>query len=292
MRISRFLSLCKVIGARASTTVVDGQFQNIVFTIPKGVGPVTLSGLTIRKGQSGWGGGIYTAGTLEIDDSIITDNLAAGIDYGAGGGILINMGGKLTLKRSTVNSNYASGDGGGIYGYLESSVIIENSAITGNQNINDYAHGGGVENAGVMTINNSTINGNSVQPIGNGPTYGGGIYGGPSIRNSIVANNTGGNCYGTPASKGFNLSSDGTCQFKSKGDLNNTNPKLGPLQNNGGPTQTQALLPSSPAIDAGNPKGCTDGNRHLLKTDQRGEPRPDKEDKSGCDMGAYERQED
>jgi hypothetical protein len=103
----------KVIGARASTTIVDGQFKNIVFTIPKGVGPVTLSGLTIRKGVSGWGGGIYTAGILEIDDSIITENLAASIDYGAGGGILIDMGGKLTLNRSTVNSNYATGNGGG-----------------------------------------------------------------------------------------------------------------------------------------------------------------------------------
>jgi hypothetical protein len=65
---------------------------------------------------------------------------------------------------------------------------------------------------------------------------------------------------------------------------------LGPLQNNGGPTPTMALLPGSPAIDAGNPSGCTDGLGHLLKTDQRGMPRPDKEDIGGCDMGAYERQ--
>ena len=48
----------------------------------------------------------------------------------------------------------------------------------------------------------------------------------------------------------------------------------------------------SPAIDAGNPNGCIDVNRHLLKTDQRGMPRPDKEDSRGCDMGAYERQQD
>jgi hypothetical protein len=47
-----------------------------------------------------------------------------------------------------------------------------------------------------------------------------------------------------------------------------------------------------PAIDAGNPSGCTDGQGHLLKTDQRGKPRPDKEDTGGCDMGAYERQKD
>jgi hypothetical protein len=93
-------------------------------------------------------------------------------------------------------------------------------------------------------------------------------------------------------SKGYNLSSDGSCNFNGRGDMNNINPMLGPLQNNGGPTQTQALLPGSPAIDAGNPSGCTDGLGHLLKTDQRGMPRPDTEDKSGCDMGAYERQSD
>jgi hypothetical protein len=93
-------------------------------------------------------------------------------------------------------------------------------------------------------------------------------------------------------SKGYNLSSDNTCNFNNTGDLNNADPLLGPLQNNGGPTQTEALLPGSPALDAGNPSGCTDGQGHLLKTDQRGKPRHDKEDAGGCDMGAYERQKD
>jgi hypothetical protein len=45
-------------------------------------------------------------------------------------------------------------------------------------------------------------------------------------------------------------------------------------------------------IDAGNPSGCTDGSGHLLTTDQRGNPRPDKEDKNGCDTGADEGQSD
>jgi hypothetical protein len=67
---------------------------------------------------------------------------------------------------------------------------------------------------------------------------------------------------------------------------------LGPLKNNGGPSMTMALQPGNPAIDAGNPKGCTDGLGHLLKTDQRGKPRPDHEDSGGCDIGAYERQTD
>jgi len=93
-------------------------------------------------------------------------------------------------------------------------------------------------------------------------------------------------------SNGYNLSSDGTCNFYGPGDMNNTNPLLGPLQNNGGPTQTIALPSGSPAIDAGNPAGCTDGSGHLLATDQRGQPRPDKEDTGGCDIGAYESQTD
>jgi hypothetical protein len=93
-------------------------------------------------------------------------------------------------------------------------------------------------------------------------------------------------------SLGYNLSSDNTCNFNKTGDQNNANPMLGPLQNNGGPTKTMALLSGSPAIDAGNPSGCTDGQGHLLKTDQRGMPRPNTEDTGGCYMGAYERQSD
>jgi hypothetical protein len=88
------------------------------------------------------------------------------------------------------------------------------------------------------------------------------------------------------------MSSDGTCNFSNSGDRNNTDPMLGPLQNNGGPTQTMALPSGSPAIDAGNPSGCKDGSGHLLTTDQRGYPRHDPEDTAGCDMAAYERESD
>ena len=80
------------------------------------------------------------------------------------------------------------------------------------------------------------------------------------LQNSIVANNTGETVSGTSTSNGYNLSSDGTCDFDRAGDLNNTDPSSAPLQNNGGPTDTMALLPGSPAIDSGNPSGCTDGS--------------------------------
>jgi hypothetical protein len=90
----------------------------------------------------------------------------------------------------------------------------------------------------------------------------------------------------------FSLSSDISCNLNGPGDLNGVDPKLGTLGNYLGPTKTIPLLSGSPAIDAGNPSGCTDYQGHLLKTDQRGYPRPNTEDRSGCDMGAYERQGD
>ena len=171
-------------------------------------------------------------------------------------------------------------------------LTINNSTLAGNS---AYYYGGGIFNnaygGGTLTINNSTLSGNSANT-------GGGIYIHPNnqhgtaiLQNSVLANNSsGGNCSGSISSNGYNMSSDDSCNFSNSGDRNDTNPLLGPLQNNGGPTQTMALLPGSPAIDAGNPSGCTDGNGHLLTTDQRGMPRPDSEDTGGCDMGAYESQ--
>lgn len=88
---------------------------------------------------------------------------------------------------------------------------------------------------------------------------------------------------------GTNGNNHNNCMSR-MGDLNNTDPKLGRPKNNGGPTATMALLKGSPAIDSGNPAGCTDGRGHLLTTDQRDMPRPDKEDSGACDRGAFERQ--
>jgi hypothetical protein len=203
--------------------------------------------------------------------------------------------GTLTINKSTVSgntANAATGFGGGIYG--GGTLTINNSTVSGNTAHGaNFASGGGIYNrAGTLTLNNSTLSGNGVV---SGQRSGGGINNGGTaiLQNSIVANNVGaGNCSGTMTSNGYNLSSDNTCNFNSTGDLNNTDPKLGQLGNYGGPPQTLPLLSGSPAIDAGNPSGCTDGRGRLLKTDQRGRPRPDKEDTGGCDMGAFERQHD
>ena len=279
-------------GAGAPTTIIDGGDTYTVVSILSNVANVTLSGLTIRHGLGGGnGGGITNNGMLTISNAAVSANTTLDRCVGSrcfalGGGIYNNKG-ILTINNSTLSGNTVAcagprchaPSGGGIFNY-QGRLTINNSTLSGNT----AGYGGGIygTNGAVAIISNSTINSNS----------GGGIYntGSATLQNSIVSNNPGGNCIGTMTSKGYNLSSDASCSFGGAGDMNNTNPMLGPLQPNGGPTQTQALLPGSPAIDAGNPSGCSDGQGHLLTTDQRGQPRPDKEDAGGCDIGAYESQ--
>jgi hypothetical protein len=288
----------KVVGSGANATILP---KNANLPVVQVSTHVLLSKLTISGGKNS---GVFNSGTLTMNDCIVTHNSGQrryGISFGGGiyniATLTINNsmisangasggGGIYSRGMATINSSTLSGNGGavgaGVFSQFGAPLVITNSTITGN--IGDV--GGGVT-GGTTVISNSTISGNSAN-------NGGGIANaGVTFRNSIVANNKGGNCYNsTLTSKDYNLSSDSTCNFNGLGDLNNTDPKLGPLQNNGGPTMTMALPPGSPAIDAGNPGGCTDGKGHLLKTDQRGKPRPDSEDNSGCDIGAYERQSD
>ena len=310
----------KLIGSGATKTIIDGGGISTVISIVNTAANVTLSKVTISNGVSAFGGGIYNEGTLTVNSSTISGNTAAdsfGYAYGGGiysfGTLVINNStlsgnfasasfksaaggaiystGALAINNSTLNGNGASGHlggGGGGIAIATGTAKISNSTLSGNGAIGG---GGGISNAGTVTINNSTLSGN----VTRNSSGGGGIsnVGTATLQNSIVANNTsGGNCSGTMTSNGYNLSSDGTCTFSNTGDLNSAHPKLGTLGNYGGPTQTIPLLSGSPAIDAGNPNGCTNSNGHLLKTDQRGQPRPDKEDSGGCDMGAYESQKD
>jgi hypothetical protein len=314
----------KVIGSGAKTTIIDGGGKGTAVTVSSGGAVVTLSNLTIRDGLASYGGGVHNNGALTINNTIIIANTASVDCYGGicgnGGGIynvgklvianstisgnkaliqcthrcltlgggIFNAGGTVAVNSSTISGNsasctfgeFCSGEGGGVVNHI-GTMRISNSTLSGNSA--DYA--GGILNRGsALTVNSSTISENTGVGIDVGLTA--------TLQNNIVANNSGGNCAGTGTSHGYNLSSDNTCSFNGPGDMNNINPRLGTLGNNGGPTQTIPLLPGSPAIDAGNLSGCTDGQGHLLKTDQRGMPRPDREDKTGCDMGAYELQSD
>jgi len=326
-----------VIGSGTNTTIIDGGGINRVVTISSSSVQVTLSNVTIRHGFASHGGGLFTSGTLTLNNTTVTGNLAeysgAGI-YNSGtlqiiystlsgnsvynrcpslcpvtGGGLLNQG-TATISNSTLNGNRAyhactpqlraacESSGGAISN--GGTVILNNSTVAGNTAQVDCngtvfcaAYGGGIDSSNSITISNSTLSMNSV--VARNVALGGGVYiqNAAIFQNTIVADNSsGGNCSGTVTSKGYNLSTDGSCNFTSAGDWNNTDPLLGPLQNNGGPTATMALSSGSPAIDAGNPAGCTDAQGHLLTTDQRGMPRPDKEDKVGCDIGAYESQTD
>jgi hypothetical protein len=314
-----------IVGSGATTTIIDGRgIGSVIFSSHQGV---TVSQVTMRNGGGDFGGGIGDGGnvyncfaSMTITDSIITGGRVRhgpGFD-GYGGGIYNCPGSTMTIINTTIGDNSAE-EGGAICN--GGALTINNSTFSGN--VARHRKGGGIRNYGTLTINNSTFSGNRASGIGGGihngglfgPSgtmvisnstfsgniagdgYGGGIFNAKKgtrvvLRNTIVASNTLGNCHGNLTSRGYNLSSDNTCNFDSTGDLNNTDPDLGPLQSNGGPTHTMALLPGSPAIDSGNPSGCTDGHGNLLTTDQRGMPRPDKEDSGGCDRGAYESQKD
>ena len=178
---------------------------------------------------------------------------------------------------------------GGAFYTFGGAVTLNNSTVAGNSayrcsGVCSGTGGAIVNGSGNLAMNNSTVSGNSAGGIFNDGTA--------TLQNSIVANNSDTNCGGTITSHGYNLSSDGSCAFSNSGDRNNTNAVLGTLGYYGGPTPTIPLLTGSPAIDAGNPSGCTDGHGNLLKTDQRGKPRHDPEDTGGCDIGAFERQSD
>jgi hypothetical protein len=153
-------------------------------------------------------------------------------------------------------------------------VQVINSTISGNVSTNGSNGDISVGSGGVATLTNVTVAGN---------TRGITVFSGGSltIRNSIVANSGSANCTGTIQSGDFNLDSGTTCGFNKPHDLSNMNPLLDALQVNApGTTATQALLPGSPAIDAGgsSANGCP-------VTDQRGVSRPRG---LACDIGAFE----
>jgi CSLREA domain-containing protein len=261
-------------------------------------GTVTITDSTVSDNVGDQGGAILNSGTLTITNSILSGNSTAlsdgGAIYNAGagtvtitnstlvgnasntsnGGAIFNHGATVTITNSTLAGNSANGDGGAIYN-IGTTLMLVNSTLSGNTAIS----GGGIVNGGTLTLMSSTLSGNTALGLGGGILNG--DFSTLTVTNSIVANrpaggNSGGNCanFGTVIANSSNLDTDGTCPGFSHvpgGQL-----KIDALADNGGPTQTHALLCGSVAINAGDEINCP-------ATDQRGVAREGR-----CDIGAFE----
>lgn len=253
---------------RASFAVVNLTVANGFGDFGAGGGILALGpSLTVVKsafvgnrnlGQYYAVGGAITAsaGTVSVSDSTFTNNSVGGLGtFGAGGAIALapfDSGASMSasISNSSFSANSANSEGGAI-SILDALLVVTNSTFSGNS-----AHeGGGIYNRGTLTVTNT-----------------------------IVANSTGGNCDGVIADGGHNLQWPGTDCGETIPSLD---PKLDPagLKDNGGPTQTIALLPDSPAINAGDPAVCA--NPPVNGVDQRGYVRPGT-GWANCSIGAFE----
>jgi hypothetical protein len=288
------------IGAGAAVTIVEAAGIDRVFHI---FGSASLRSVTVTGGQApDVGGGILVerGGAFELRYGEIRENTAF-----FGGGGIGSFGATLTLIDSALLGNEAEVVGGGIHLGWPGLATLTNTTVTANSPHGIFTGAFSVpcRSARIRLIN-STVTRN----IGSG-LYNTCIASAYTLTNTIVANQeehpsipgSGEDCvdrgYSGESvinSNGYNLDSDGTC-FNVNADptdLPNTDPLLGPLQDNGGPTWTHALLPGSPAIDAIPQADCTyddDGDPGTpevpVGTDQRGVPRPQG---SACDIGAFE----
>ena len=300
-------------GEGSSKTVISGSYDTCYgmgeIEVLSGA-KAAISGVTIQGGKGGIrNGGIMTLtntiisrnmessgiinyGQLTMINSTVSGNASSSGGWGGGDGGGINNGGQLTMINSTVSGNTSSsGDGGGIINYGQLAMI--NSTVSGNTSSWGGYGGGGIANTGILTLTNSTVISNSVDVD---PGYGGGGIinivdyrgyipeGKVTIVNSIISGNNKGaegssDLAGIFIVQGPNLiqSTEGyTLTGDTTSVITGQDPKLGPLQLIGDTTYVHALLPGSPALDAG--KNCE-------ATDQRGISRPQGK---ACDLGAFE----
>jgi predicted outer membrane repeat protein len=250
------------------------------------------------NGSSSFGGALrLLAGSALIDDSTIAGNSNGD---GAGGAISTAGDSDLTITDSTFTNNSSAGSGGALD--AGGGVVIVNSTFANNSS---NAPGGAlvVSPLAGVTIVASTFDANTAAPQFPGSAVSVGDGGELSFQSTVlaravdtfnqicvVAQN------GTINNDGYNISADSSCGFGTSTGASGqaigdgVDPLLDPagVQDNGGPTQTIALLDDSPAIAAIPPSACTDAGGEPLTTDQRGEPRPRSRP---CDIGAYETQD-
>ena len=241
------------------------------------LGTLAIADSAFDNNNASRGGGVAcSGGTMTVSGSVYLSNTAHGWSGSADGGAIYNTC-NLTVTNSTFSVNTASLGGAILTDNDVDPTVVTNSTFHGNT----APTGGGIYNAGQLIVTNSTFSDNNSTDAG---AIRNGLGGVLSLRNSILANTVGGvDCSASDAAplaeninnlietNGADLQSCGT-------PLLAADPLLGPLQHNGSFTQTMALLPGSPAIDAGDAASCP-------ATDQRGVSRPQG---SGCDIGAYE----
>lgn len=258
------------------------------------VGITTISATVIVDNGNFFQNGtaITSGGTVTVTNSTFGGNHGAS---GSGGnGPAINSGGSLTVVSSTFSSNTATNNGGAIY--ATGTTTVSNSTFVGNTTGTSGAGGAiDVAGSGSLEVINCTLSGNGAHA---GAAIANNTSGAVTVVNSILAhplislNLPGGNCSGTITDDGHNIDDGTTCGFTGSGcatttgtSFCSTNPQVGPLQNNGGPTQTIALASASPAIDAGDESVCAAAPVNGL--DQRGFARPGS-GATNCSIGAYE----
>ena len=272
-----------------------------------------------ESGSGGHGGGIFFVDTTAtLTNSTVSNNTTGNaspgfVGQGGFGGGIFKSGLMLSIIGSTISGN-ATGtsgpNGGSVGGGIDNSsgpMNMTNSTVSGNTTSSDGGTGAGIWNANAsMLLANCTIAFNHSQAPFGGP----GIHhfnesSTVTLRNTIVTGNTRGgvanspDLEGTYNSEGHNIvrNADGASGFTAPGDQVGTtasplNPQLGLLADNGGPTQTHALLVGSPALDAGNNALAKDASNNTLITDQRGAGRFANASGGGppatVDIGAFE----
>ncbi len=300
-------------GPGANLLSISGNNASRIFNFSGG-STNTISGLTLTNGKvasagSNHGGAIFNNANLTITDAAFTSNTVSDGASNQGGAIFNS--GTLSILNSTFSANSATnaGNTNQFGGAISNTTVLTltNCTFSGNSvsgGATSTNRGGGVyHGSGTLTIVNSTLSSNTA---GSGTTSEGGgidvIGGTVEVRNTIVAGNTAGvglDVAGTFTSKGNNLigAATGSTGFTNgvNGDKAGTaalplNALLAALGNYGGPTQTRALLPGSPAIDAGNncvndSAHCSDPNIAQISNDQRGFNRLVG---TNVDMGAFE----
>jgi len=262
-----------IVGPSAGIVISGNNQVPIMFIDEASLGrsTVILRNLTFTAARYNLGGGaINNNGTLTVDNCTFSEN------EGNNGGAIISIG-RLTVSNSTFSSNNALV--GGALGLTRSqagdTTVVVNSTFYGNS----AGQGGAIFVGGArLNVVNSTFS-------DNGASIGGGIFstlGITTAKGTIVTGSAGDNCDGDIEDEGYNISDDATCHFSAAGSHNNTDPQLDPggLADNGGPTQTIALLAGSPAIDKIPPEICP-------ATDQREYLRP-APGQTDCDIGSFE----